>query len=94
MRGERSFWSLVFASGGRLNSELNGFLLEPETEHVVDATSDFVASHGKIIERLGGFVDEDEGCFFADADAVEKLTFETGLFDEPSGVDFVAFSLR
>ena len=40
--------------------------------------------------RGGGFVDENETSFFVDADTMEELTFETGLLDEPTGVDFVA----
>ncbi len=37
---------------------------------------------------MGGFVDEDERGLLADADAVEEFAFESGLLDEPAGVNF------
>ena len=71
--------------------DLHGFLFEPIAEFVVDFGDDFFAGGSEVAERFGGFVDENEGSFATDADAMEELTFESGLFDEPSGADFVAF---
>ena len=65
-------------------------MFEPITIHVVDFADDFVAGLGEVVVRLGGFVDEDERGFVADADAMKKLARKAGVLDEPAGIDFVA----
>ena len=66
------------------------FLFEPIAEFIIDCINDFAASFGEILVTLGGFIDEDKGGFFVHAHAVEKFALEAGLFDKPTGVDFVA----
>ncbi len=65
-------------------------MLEPVAEFIVNSADDFGAGFGKIGVSAGRFVDEIESCFVVDADAVEEPAFETELFNEPAGVDFVA----
>lgn len=77
---------MVFGGSG----DFDGLLLEPIAEFVIDFADDFFASFGEVGVGSGGFVDEDEGGFVTDAHAVKELTFEAGLFDKPTRVDFVA----
>ena len=70
--------------------DLHRLLFEPIAEFVVDLAGDFAAGFGEVVVGGGGFVDEDEGGFVADTDAVEEFAFETCLLNKPAGVDFVA----
>ena len=56
----------------------------------MDFIYNFGAGGGEVLVAGGGFVDEDEGGFRVDADAVEELAFQVTLFDEPAGVDLEA----
>ena len=83
-------WDFVFCGFWDLKGDFDRLLFEPITKFVVDFVGDFGASLGEVGVGFSGFVDEDEGGFAADTDAVEELAFEAGLFDKPTGVDFVA----
>ncbi len=66
-----------------------GLLLEPIAKFVVDFGDDFGAGGGEVGIGGGGFVNEDEGGFGVDAEAMEEGAFESDLLDKPSGIDFV-----
>ena len=65
-------------------------MFEPETEFVVNFAHDFIACFGEVGEGFGRFINEDEGGFVTNPYAVQELTFEASLLDEPGGVDLVA----
>ena len=64
-------------------------MFEPETEFIINSADDFGASFDEVVVGFGRFVDEDDWCGIADADAVEEFAFEAGLFNEPRGADFI-----
>ena len=64
-------------------------MLEPVAKLVVNFADDFGASGGEILVRFGRFVDENEGGFVANADAVKECAFKTGFFNEPARIDFI-----
>ncbi len=76
---------LIFAGGN-----FDGFLFEPVAEFVVDFADDFGAGALEVGIGLGRFVNQNEGGFFIDAEAVKRLAGEVALFEKPGGVDFDA----
>ncbi len=58
------------------------------TEFGFDGIDDFGASFFQILVGSGGFIDEDEGGFIIYPDTMKKFTLETGLFNEPTRINF------
>ena len=70
--------------------DFDGLLFEPVAEFVINFRGDFGTSFSEVGIGSSGFIDKDEGSFRVDAKAVDEEVFEAGLFDEPSGAEFVA----
>jgi len=70
--------------------KFNWLLREPVAEFFVYGIGNKVAGSGEVIIGMGGFVNEYESGFVADADAVDELAGKASLLDEPAGVDFNA----
>ena len=70
--------------------DLHGLLFEPIAEFVVNFAHDVGTGGGEVGVASGGLVDKNKRGFVADAEAMKELVFESGLFDKPGGVDFVA----
>ena len=77
--------ALTFAGGN-----FDGLLFEPVAEFVVDFADDFGAGALEVGIGLGGFVNQNEGGFFIDTEAVKRFSGEVALFEKPGGIDFDA----